>query len=183
MAPRHVDEVQQEVIVGHRLYRVDSTAGLLVPRLNDRRPQIDPLLLAHHQEEGEEAMNKMLVQLLLSAHLEALGAGLEMLALARTCLLLRRSMQPLQAFIPNVLLRSVVAATHYLPLRLQDNRLMDQAIATGIADSRWVEQTLPIVPILAHDKHLEVILGLQPVNPMYQPDRLPASVEVVVEGS
>lgn len=180
MAPRLVDEVQPEVTVGHKLCQVD----LLVPMLNDRPPQIDLLLRVHRQEEGEEAMSRMLVQLLLLAHLEVPGAGFEMLAPAKTCSLLLRSMQPLQVFILNVLLRSVVVVViRYLPLPLQGNHLMGLAIATGMADSPWVEQTLSTVPALAHDKHLEATLGLQPVNPMCQPGRLPANVAVAVEGS
>jgi hypothetical protein len=182
MAPRLVDEVQQEAMVDHRLFQVDSTADLLVPKPRDRPLQIDPLLLAHHQHVGEEATSRMLVQLLLQAHLEAPGADSEMLVLARTCPLPRQSMQLLQAFIPSVLLRSVVAVTRYLPL-LRDNHHMGPAIAMDMADSQWVEQTLLIVPILVHDKHLEGILVLQPVNQMFQPDRLPASVAVVAEGS
>lgn len=165
--------------MGHKLCQVD----LLVPMLNDRPPQIGLLLRGHHQEEGEEAMSRMLVQLLLLAHLGVPGAGFEMLAPAKTCSLLRRSMQPLQVFILNVLLRLVVVVIRYLPLPLQGNHLMGPAIATGMADSPWVEQTLPTVPVLAHDKHLEATLGLQPVNPMCQPGRLPANVAVAVEGS
>jgi hypothetical protein len=93
-------------------------------------------------------------------------------------------MQPLQVFIPNVLLRSVVEVTHFLPLPPQDNHPMDPVVATDMVDSQWVEQTLPIgAPTLAHDKHLEAMLVPQPVSLTCQPDRLPANVAMVVEGS
>jgi hypothetical protein len=163
------------------------TADLLILRPNAQPPRIDLLLQARPQEEDEEAvMSRILVRPLLPLHLQALGADLEMLALARTCLLLHQLLQLLQVFIQNVLLKSVVAVvvTRCLPLLHLDNHPMGPVIVMDMADSLWVEPTRPIgVPIQVHDKHLEVILVHQPLTPTCQPDQPLANVAMAVEGS
>ena len=173
--------------MGHKLFQVDLTADLLAPRPNAQPPRIDLLLQARPQEGGEEAvMSRTLVRPPLPPHLQALGADLEMLALARTCLLLHQLRQLLRVFIQNVLLKLVltVVVTHCLPLLHLDNHPMGPVTVMDMADSLWVEPTRPTgVPMLVHDKHLEVILVHQPPTPTCQPARPLANVATAVEGS